>query len=42
MQIAVTGGLGRLGRYVVHALGSHDVRVLDIGAENECVRADLF
>ena len=41
MQIAVTGGLGRLGRYVVRALGSHDVRVLDIGAENECVRADL-
>ena len=41
MQIAVTGGLGRLGRYVVRALGSHDVRVLDIGAADECVQADL-
>ncbi len=41
MQIAVTGGLGRLGHYVVRALGSHDVRVLDVGAENDCVRADL-
>jgi nucleoside-diphosphate-sugar epimerase len=41
MQIAVTGGLGRLGRYVVHALEPHDVRVLDIGAENDCVQADL-
>jgi len=41
MQIAVTGGLGRLGRYVVRALASHDVRVLDIGAAEECVQADL-
>ena len=41
MQIAVTGGLGRLGRYVVRALASHDVRVLDIGAGDECVQADL-
>jgi len=41
MQIAVTGGLGRLGRYVVRALASHDVRVLDIGAANDCVQADL-
>ena len=41
MQIAVTGGLGRLGRYVVRALGSHEVRVLDIGADTECVQADL-
>jgi nucleoside-diphosphate-sugar epimerase len=41
MQIAVTGGLGRLGRYVVRALEPHDVRVLDIGAENDCIPADL-
>jgi nucleoside-diphosphate-sugar epimerase len=41
MQIAVTGGLGRLGRYVVRALASHNVRVLDIGTESECVQADL-
>jgi UDP-glucose 4-epimerase len=41
MQIAVTGGLGRLGRYVVRALASHDVRVLDIGAAEECIQADL-
>ena len=41
MQIAVTGGLGRLGRYVVRALESHDVRVLDISAESDCVPADL-
>ena len=41
MQIAVTGGLGRLGRYVVRALSSHTVRVLDIGAGSECVQADL-
>jgi UDP-glucose 4-epimerase len=30
MDIAVTGGLGRLGRYVVSALAPHTVRVLDI------------
>ena len=33
MQIAVTGGLGRLGRYVVRALAQHNVRVLDIGTD---------
>jgi UDP-glucose 4-epimerase len=30
MRIAVTGGLGRLGRYVVAELAQHTVRVLDI------------
>src|ERR1700754_1983817 len=33
MQIAVTGGLGRLGHYVVRALAQHNVRVLDIGTD---------
>jgi nucleoside-diphosphate-sugar epimerase len=32
MRIAVTGGLGRLGRYVVRELAGHSVRVLDVGA----------
>ena len=32
MHIAVTGGLGRLGRYVVRELAQHTVRVLDIAA----------
>ena len=41
MQIAVTGGLGRLGRYVVRELAQHAVRVLDIGAAAECHPADL-
>jgi nucleoside-diphosphate-sugar epimerase len=41
MQIAVTGGLGRLGRYVVRELAQHSVRVLDIGAPSECHPADL-
>ena len=41
MQVAVTGGLGRLGRYVVRALAEHTVRVLDIGAPGECHQADL-
>lgn len=41
MQIAVTGGLGRLGRYVVQALAQHSVRVLDIGPASECHPADL-
>ncbi len=30
MKIAVTGAHGRLGRYVVAALASHDVRALDV------------
>jgi NAD(P)-dependent dehydrogenase (short-subunit alcohol dehydrogenase family) len=41
MEIAVTGGLGRLGRYVVRELAQHTVRVLDIGAPAECHPADL-
>lgn len=41
MQIAVTGGLGRLGRYVVRELAQHAVRVLDIGSAAECHPADL-
>jgi nucleoside-diphosphate-sugar epimerase len=41
MQIAVTGGLGRLGRYVVRELAQHAVRVLDIGAPADCHQADL-
>jgi nucleoside-diphosphate-sugar epimerase len=32
MRIAITGGLGRLGQYVVRALATHTPRVLDIGA----------
>jgi nucleoside-diphosphate-sugar epimerase len=40
MQVAVTGGLGRLGRYVVKELAAHSVRVLDTGPPAECV-ADL-
>jgi nucleoside-diphosphate-sugar epimerase len=32
MRIAITGGLGRLGQYVVRALAEHAPRVLDIGA----------
>jgi nucleoside-diphosphate-sugar epimerase len=32
MRIAITGGLGRLGQYVVRALAEHTPRVLDIGA----------
>ena len=41
MEVAVTGGLGRLGRYVVRELAQHTVRVLDIGAPAECHPADL-
>jgi nucleoside-diphosphate-sugar epimerase len=41
MEIAVTGGLGRLGRYVVRELAQHTVRVLDIGAPAACHPADL-
>ena len=41
MEIAVTGGLGRLGRYVVRELMQHTVRVLDIGAQPDCYPADL-
>ncbi|HSZ93703.1 MAG TPA: NAD(P)-dependent oxidoreductase [Acetobacteraceae bacterium] len=41
MRIAVTGGLGRLGRYGVRELAEHKVRVLDIGAPGECHQADL-
>jgi UDP-glucose 4-epimerase len=32
VRIAVTGGLGRLGRYVVRALAGREVRILDIAA----------
>jgi UDP-glucose 4-epimerase len=32
MRIAITGGLGRLGQYVVRALAAHSPRVLDIAA----------
>ncbi len=32
MRIAVTGGLGRLGRYVVEALSGHEVLVVDVVA----------
>ena len=41
MRIAVTGELGRLGRYVVRELAEHTVRVLDIGPPGECHQADL-
>ncbi len=41
MQIAVTGGLGRLGRYVVRALSDHTVRVIDLGPSSECQHADV-
>ena len=41
MQIAITGGLGRLGRYVVRALSGHSVRVIDIGPPSECHHADI-
>jgi UDP-glucose 4-epimerase len=41
MKIAITGGLGRLGRYVVQAFAGHDVRVIDIGPASECHRADV-
>jgi UDP-glucose 4-epimerase len=41
MRIAVTGGLGRLGRYVVRELAQHTVRVLDLGASADCHLADL-
>lgn len=39
MRIAVTGGLGRLGQYVVRALAPHVPRMLDIAAPTE-PRAD--
>lgn len=35
MRIAITGGLGRLGRYVVQALAAHAPRVLDIARPAE-------
>jgi UDP-glucose 4-epimerase len=42
MNIAITGGLGRLGRYVVSAVTPHHtVRVIDIGPPTECVHADV-
>lgn len=41
MLIAVTGGLGRLGRYVVRELARHTVRVLDVGPRDDCHVADL-
>ena len=46
MRIAITGGLGRLGQYVVRALAMHAPRVLDIGAPadppDHYHRADLL
>ena len=41
MDIVVTGGLGRLGRYVVRELAQHTVRVVDQGAPADCCPADL-
>ena len=41
MNIAITGGLGRLGRYVVQAFAHHTVRVIDIGPPTECHHADV-
>jgi nucleoside-diphosphate-sugar epimerase len=41
MKVAVTGGLGRLGRYVVRELAAHSVRVLDIGSPSQCDVVDL-
>ena len=45
MRIAITGGLGRLGRHVVRALEAHAPRVLDLGAppdpQADYHRADL-
>lgn len=42
MNIAITGGLGRLGRYVVAAFTPHHtVRVIDIGPATECHHADV-
>jgi UDP-glucose 4-epimerase len=41
MIIGITGGLGRLGRYVVQAFAGHDVRVIDIGPAGECFHADV-
>jgi len=41
MHIAITGGLGRLGRYVVQAFAHHTIRVIDIGPPAECHHADV-
>ena len=41
MHIAVTGGLGRHGRYVVRELAQHMVRVIDQGSPSDCYPADL-
>lgn len=42
MNIAVTGGLGRLGRYVVAAFTPlHTVQVIDIGPATSCHQADV-
>jgi len=41
MHIAVTGGLGRLGRYVVRALSDHTVRIIDLGPPSQCHHADV-
>ena len=40
MRIAVTGGLGRLGHYVVKASAQHTVRVFDIAPGADC-QADV-
>ena len=40
MRIAVTGGFGRLGAYVLRELVGHAVRVLDINAPAEPVAED--
>jgi UDP-glucose 4-epimerase len=42
MNIAITGALGRLGRYVVAAFTPHHtVRLIDLGPPTECHQADV-